>query len=46
MTPRSLKKEWAAAMVELLSQPVNQAKIRKVLRILGHEDKGQEVLDV
>lgn len=45
-TPRSLKKEWASAMVELLSQPINQAKVRRVLRILGSEDQKQEVLDV
>jgi hypothetical protein len=45
-TPRSLKKSWAAAMVELLSEPVNEARVRKVLRILGSENHKQEVLDV
>ena len=47
MTTRKLKREWAKAMVEMLSQPpITEVKVRKVLRVLGSEDHKQEVLDV
>lgn len=46
MTTRRLKQQWAAAMVELLSQPITEAKVRKVLRVLGSENQKQGVLDV
>ena len=49
MTQRAtkpLRQQWAAAMVELLKEPISEARVRRVLRILGSEDKKQEVLDV
>jgi hypothetical protein len=46
VTTKAIKKAWAAAMVDLLSQPITEARVRKVLRVLGSENHKQEVLDV
>jgi len=44
-TPRSLKRAWASAMVEMLKNPT-EAKRRQVLDLLAMELPKQEVLDV
>jgi len=33
-------------MVELLGRPVNEAGLRKVLRVIGADQKPQEAMDV
>lgn len=46
MTTRKLKRQWAAALLEMLNQPITEANVRKVLRVLGSENHKQGVLDV